>query len=100
MIDVSDGLLAEARHLAEASGVAIDVRRGAFEIAEPLQAVGAALGADPIQFILGGGDDHALLATFPGDVPEDWLVIGSVTAGSGVTVDGAAYDGPTGWTHF
>ena len=100
MIDVSDGLLAEARHLAEASGVAIDVRRDAFEIAEPLQAVGAALGADPIQFILGGGDDHALLATFPGGAPEGWLVIGSVTAGSGVTVDGASYDGPTGWTHF
>lgn len=100
MIDVSDGLLAEARHLAEASGVAIDVRRDAFEIAEPLQAVGAALGADPIQFVLGGGDDHALLATFPDAPPEGWLVIGSVSDGTGVTVDGAPYDGPTGWTHF
>jgi len=103
MIDVSDGLLAEARHLAEASGVAIDVRRDAFEIAEPLQAVGAALGADPIQFILGGGDDHALLATFPDAPPEGWLVIGAVSDGAdgvGVTVDGGPYDGPTGWTHF
>jgi len=100
MIDVSDGLLAEARHLSESSGVAIDVRRDAFEIAEPLQAVGAALGADPIEFVLGGGDDHALLATFPDAAPEGWLVIGAVAAGSGVTVDGAAYDGPTGWTHF
>jgi thiamine-monophosphate kinase len=100
MIDISDGLLAEARHLAEASGVAIDVRRDAFEVAEPLQAVGAALGADPLQFILGGGDDHALLATFPGGPPEGWLAIGAVAGGSGVTVDGAAYDGPTGWTHY
>jgi thiamine-monophosphate kinase len=100
MIDISDGLLAEARHLAEASGVAIDVRRDAFEVAEPLQAVGAALGADPLQFILGGGDDHALLATFPGGPPEGWLAIGAVAEGSGVTVDGAAYDGPTGWTHY
>jgi thiamine-monophosphate kinase len=100
MIDVSDGLLAEARHLAGASGVAIDVRRDAFEIAEPLQAVGAALGADPLGFVLGGGDDHALLATFPETPPEGWLVIGAVTAGSGVTVDDAPYDGPTGWTHF
>jgi thiamine-monophosphate kinase len=101
MIDVSDGLLADAGHIAADSRVAIDVRRDAFTVAEPLTAVGAALGADPLQFILGGGDDHALLATFPeGSVPEGWLVVGAVTAGSGVTVDGEAYDGPTGWTHF
>jgi thiamine-monophosphate kinase len=102
LIDISDGLLAEARHVADASGVAIDVRTAAFDVPEPLHAVGAALGADPIQFILGGGDDHALLATYPDGaaVPEGWAVIGEVTAGSGVTVDGAAYDGPTGWVHF
>ncbi len=102
MIDISDGLLAEARHLAEESGVAIDVRRNAFDLAEPLIAVGAALGADPLSFVLGGGDDHALLATFPGpaDVPDGWQIIGSVADGAGVTVDGATYDGPTGWTHF
>jgi len=101
MIDVSDGLLAEAGHLAADSGVAIDVSTASFEIPEPLQAVGAAVGADPMSFILGGGDDHALLATFPdGSVPEGWSVIGTVAEGEGVTVDGAPYDGPTGWTHF
>lgn len=102
LIDVSDGLLAEAAHLAEASGVAIDVRRDAFDVPEPLVAVGAALGADPIQFILGGGDDHALLATFPdtSSVPAGWQVVGRVAEGEGVTVDGLEYDGPTGWTHF
>jgi thiamine-monophosphate kinase len=106
MIDVSDGLLADAAHLADASGVTIDVRTDAFEIPEPLQAVGAALGADPLQFVLSGGDDHALLATYADEesVPEGWRVVGTVTApgetGPGVTVDGAAHDGPTGWTHF
>jgi thiamine-monophosphate kinase len=101
MIDVSDGLLGDAGHLAEDSGVAIDVHRDAFEIPEPLQAVAAAIGADPLQLILGGGDDHSLLATYPtADVPTGWTVIGAVTEGSGVTVDGAPYDGPTGWTAF
>jgi thiamine-monophosphate kinase len=102
MIDISDGLLADARHLAEASEVAIDISAKAFEVPEPLQAVGAALGADPMQFILGGGDDHALLATFPSakKVPQGWTVVGSVLEGAGVTVDGAPYDGPTGWTHY
>jgi thiamine-monophosphate kinase len=100
MIDVSDGLLADARHLSDDSGVAIDVRRDAFEIPEPLRAVAAATGADPLGFILGGGDDHALLATFAADVPDGWTAIGSVSEGSGVTVDGEDYDGPTGWVHF
>lgn len=106
MVDISDGLLAEAGHLAAASGVSIDVTTSAFEVPEPLLAVGQATGADPLQFILGGGDDHALLATFPADValPEGWTRIGSVgpVTGEGpvVTVDGASYDGPTGWSHF
>ena len=103
MIDVSDGLLGDATHLAEASGVSIDVRRSAFEIPEPLQAVAAATGSDPIEFILGGGDDHSLLATFPdaASVPPGWTVVGEVLEGDPVvTVDGSQYDGATGWTHF
>jgi len=102
MIDVSDGLLADLGHVADASGVAMDVRSASFELAEPLQAVGAALGADPLQFILGGGDDHSLVATFPAGttLPEPWTVIGEVAEGEGVTVDGAAYEGPAGHTHF
>lgn len=102
MIDVSDGLLADVGHIARSSGVAVDIHTSAFELAEPLQAVGAALGADPMRFILGGGDDHALVATFPAGtvLPATWTPIGSVSEGEGVTVDDAAYDGPTGHTHF
>jgi thiamine-monophosphate kinase len=102
MIDVSDGLLADLGHIAAASHVAIDVRTDAFEVAEPLQAVGAALGVDPLGFVLTGGDDHPLAATFPGgvDLPASWTVIGSVADGEGVTVDGAEWDGPRGNDHF
>ena len=102
MIDVSDGLLADAGHVAADSGVAIDVERAAFDLADPMRAVGSALGVDPMQFVLGGGDDHALLATFPAgtSLPEGFTAIGTVAAGQGVTVDGEAYEGPAGWVHF
>ncbi len=106
MIDVSDGLLADLGHIAAGSGVAIDVEREAFVLADPMRAVGSALGVDPMQFILGGGDDHAIAATFPSGsaLPDGFVRIGSVAepgeAGTTVTVDGADYDGPTGWAHF
>ena len=102
MIDVSDGLVADVAHIAEASGVSVDITTSAFEVAEPLQAVGAALGADPMRFILGGGDDHAIAATFPAGtaLPDGWTLVGTVGEGDGVTVDGAAYEGVAGHTHF
>lgn len=102
MIDVSDGLVADLGHIAGASGVAIDVERAAFDMAEPLQAVGVALNADPMQFILGGGDDHPIVATFPRGVvlPEGFRAVGRVIEGTGVTVDGEPYDGVAGHTHF
>jgi len=102
MIDVSDGLLGDLGHIAAASGVAVDVYTEAFDVPEPLQAVAAATGVEPMRFILTGGDDHAIVATFPGgtELPDAWTVIGTVGEGEGVTVDGAAYDGPAGHTHF
>src|SRR5215216_5034120 len=80
MIDISDGLLADLGHVARASHVLIDLSRNAFELAEPLQAVAAATGADPYSFVFTGGEDHALAATFPttDSVPDGWLVIGRI----------------------
>lgn len=102
MIDVSDGLLADLGHIADASGVAIDVDAAAFEVAEPLEAVGAAIGVDPRSFLLTGGDDHPLAATFDpaASLPDGWKVVGEVAEGSGVTVDGEAYDGSAGHEHY
>jgi thiamine-monophosphate kinase len=104
MIDISDGLLADLGHIADLSGVAIDVHRNAFEIAEPLQAVAAATGSDPYKLLLTGGEDHALAATFaPDAVPDGWSVIGAVSPADpapGVTVDGARWDEDRGWDHY
>ena len=51
--------------------------------------------------VLGGGEEHSLLATFPSDsaVPEGFRVIGEVRAGSGVALDGIPQQ-PRGWDHF
>jgi thiamine-monophosphate kinase len=98
MCDVSDGLLADLGHLAADSRVIIDLDRAAvvrtfLEPAGPLQQVASALGADPLAWVLTGGEDHALVATFrpTAQLPDGWSVIGSVRAGgrrTGVLVDG------------
>jgi len=106
MIDVSDGLLADLGHIARASGVVLDVDTSTLDVAEPQNVVAAAIGkGDPLTWILTGGDDHALVATFdPGAVPEGWRVIGAVAAADDdprVLVDGGPWSGgDTGWQHF
>ncbi|MBF6173721.1 thiamine-phosphate kinase [Nocardia blacklockiae] len=101
MADVSDGLLADLGHLAEASAVSIDVDSAA--LADPaLRPVADLLGADPLGWALTGGEDHAFAATFAAgqQLPEGWRAVGRVAAGTGVTVDGASWDGPGGWESF
>jgi len=102
MVDVSDGLVADLRHVALASGVGIELDTSRLEVSAKLRDVGKALGIEPMDWVLAGGDDHALAATFPGDKrpPAPWRVIGRVARGRGVVVDGAAYPGPAGWDHF
>lgn len=102
MIDVSDGLLADLGHIAEASRVGIDLLGSAFEVPTQMRDAAAALGVDPYGWVLGGGDDHALAATFPEDqpLPSGWRRIGHVVYGAGVTVDGKTPEIRAGWDHF
>ena len=103
MIDVSDGLVQDLGHVASASGVLIDIASGVFEVPEVFQDTARALTADPLTWLLAGGEDHALAACFPSGVelPDGWQVVGRVSEGAGVVhVDGAPYDGPGGWQAF
>ncbi|OBF92284.1 thiamine-phosphate kinase [Mycobacterium sp. 852002-51152_SCH6134967] len=102
MTDVSDGLLADLGHIAEASGVGIDLSTAALTAdRDVLAAAAEALGADAWAWILGGGEDHALVATFPGALPSGWREIGRVQEGPArVSVDGAAWQGNAGWQSF
>jgi thiamine-monophosphate kinase len=102
MIDVSDGLLADLGHIASASGVAINLRSASIQVDAAVAAGARLLHADTLGWVLTGGEDHALAATFPARTitPDGWRVIGDVREGSGVTVDGSAWKGPAGWDHF
>lgn len=101
MTDVSDGLLADLGHVAEASGVAIDVETAALSAdCAGLAAAAAATGEDAWAWVLAGGEDHALVATFGQAPPAGWRRIGTVREGAGVTVDGAPWRGNAGWQSF
>ncbi len=102
MIDVSDGLVADLRHVAEASGTGMDLSTAALTADhDALAAAAAAAGADPWSWVLGGGEDHALVACFAGPAPAGWRVIGRVLDGPAqVLVDGQEFSGYAGWQSY
>ncbi len=94
LMDVSDGLALDARRMAEASEVTIDVDSAA--LAEGVDVA--------LDVALDGGEDHALLATFPSGVPlpDGFRAIGRVVprAAAPVTVDGLPYERAGGWDPY
>ena len=102
MTDVSDGLMADLGHIAQASHVGIDLATESLSAdRDPLAAAGTALGVDPLDWVLGGGEDHTLVATFPGSPPAGWRTIGRVLDGPArVLLNGQPWRGTPGWQSF
>ncbi|MGN8246066.1 thiamine-phosphate kinase [Cellulomonas soli] len=109
MLDVSDGLLRDAGRIARASGVVLDLDEPTVAFADDVHRLtdaAALVGADARTWVLTGGEDHGLLATFPAGVPlpEPFRAVGRVLAGAegvDVLVGGRPPQvGRTGWDHF
>ncbi|RDH74002.1 thiamine-phosphate kinase [Mycolicibacterium moriokaense] len=102
MTDVSDGLIADLGHIATASAVGVNVSTSALTAdRDAVAEAAAAADADPWAWVLGGGEDHALVATFSGAPPPGWRAIGTVIDGPPrVLVDGDEWRGSPGWQSF
>ena len=98
-IDISDGLLADAGHIADASGVSLLIDPDSLPLSEALAS--HSCDHQKLQWALSGGDDYELCFTLPpgNSVPAGCTRIGEVRSGSGVDC-GMDIDSAAGYRHF
>jgi thiamine-monophosphate kinase len=93
MIDVSDGIGADAGHLAASSEVGVRIDATALPLAAGVAELAAAVGCDPIELAAGGGEDYELLAAIPpGQLDEATRAV-RAAEGIGLTKIGEIVDG-------
>jgi thiamine-monophosphate kinase len=90
MLDVSDGLSRDLARIAAASKVLARIDSRALQGYEAMiEQAAQAIGASEREWVLHGGEDHSLLATFPAEanLPRGFKPIGVIEAGEGVYLD-------------
>ena len=81
MMDTSDGLADALSQIAEASGVNLEIDFSKIPYDKELESF-----ENFEDLILFGGEDYQLVATVDEDVVKDFIVIGEVKSGSGITI--------------
>jgi thiamine-monophosphate kinase len=102
MIDLSDGLSRDLRHICEQSEVGAILDASLIPIHEDARALAKQTGKSPLDHALNDGEDYELLFTGPQPLPKEFIRIGQITEQPGIflEIDGAQQHlEARGWEH-